>query len=483
MAIIDQKREIFGSIAALNVLNDGFPKTNKFSSFSSVNNSTDSTGFLIDLVNALVGFEALREHVIDTLSYRLDQVEDAIKDGLKREIKEMVSCNVNPNVPDWVKSTGNGVRMKVTDVDFFDLMKVDPAGVEGGILYSDTPSQLYSKDCNTYLYYTIQQNGTPTNWGSTTTSSDILQATFIESDGVTNNNNVLKFTTHPSYDNQKLTQFNNDYIDSLTLFGEPGSSNGAMIFAMIAEELFGSVSSSPRVRKTKKQLMREAEIREVLDCIIDSEDDNISDNFFTFDNPTLARMDEDVNNRKNGIKMLKTCGNVAVQITSDAVLPLQENISNAGTKQEEAEAIGNSLDQMSNLQSDFVQNTRDKSTAKKNFFIEIIRKLTRVILNIMISPKFLMLFSINHQIIYGEGTSYDGAIDFIKKNKKLVKNIAKIIRNILLNLLLTLALKYLGIQLRQKLAEDEIEKAKSYVSILLSYVGVPPEIIAQIRRI
>ena len=35
----------------------------------------------------------------------------------------------------------------------------------------------------------------------------------------------------------------------------------------------------------------------------------------------------------------------------------------------------------------------------------------------------------------------------------------------------------------QKFAGDEIEKAKNYVSIVLSYLGVPQEIIALIRGI
>jgi hypothetical protein len=102
-------------------------------------------------------------------------------------------------------------------------------------------------------------------------------------------------------------------------------------------------------------------------------------------------------------------------------------------------------------------------------------------MNLIISPKFLALFIVNHQIIYGQGTSYADAIDFIKKNKKLIKSIVKIIRNILLNLLLTLALKYLSIKLSQKFAGDEIEKGKNYVSIVLSYLGVPPEVLALIR--
>lgn len=483
MGIIDQKKGIFGSIGALNVLNDDFPKSKKSSSFSSVNNSSDSTGFLIDLVSALAGFEALKGYVVNTISYDLNKVEDAIKDGLKRELKEMVSCSVDPNIPDWFKSTGNGVKMKATNIDFFDIMKIDPTSREGSVIYSDTPTQLTSKDCNTYLYYTIQGNGSAEDWGSSTTTSNILRTTFLESDSVSGENNILKFTTSPEYDNKKLTQFNNDYIDSLTLFGGPDSVNGIQMISAIAEELFGSTSSSSNVGKSKKQLMCEAEIREVLDAIINSEDDNISDNYFTFDNPTLARMDEDVNNRANGIKILKTCGNIPIQITNESVLSLTEQINDSTTKEEEVTAIANSLEQMSEAQASFIPNEKDKSTAKKNFFTEIIRKFVRMVMNVIISPKFLTLFAINHQIIYGEGTSYEGGVDFIKKNKKLVKSIVKIIRNILIGLLLTLALKYLGIKLRQKLADDEVEKSKNHVSILLSYIGVPPAVIAQIRRV
>ena len=101
----------------------------------------------------------------------------------------------------------------------------------------------------------------------------------------------------------------------------------------------------------------------------------------------------------------------------------------------------------------------------------------------IITPEFISLFAINHQIIYGRGSTYDGAIDFMKKNRKLIKNIAKIVLNMLLNLLLNLVLLYITIKLKEKLADDQIEKAKNYVSMLLSYTGVPQSVIAQIRKI
>ena len=104
-------------------------------------------------------------------------------------------------------------------------------------------------------------------------------------------------------------------------------------------------------------------------------------------------------------------------------------------------------------------------------------------MNIVLSPKVITLFAINHQIIYGQGSKYDGPVDFLKKNKKIIKGISKRVSQILLNLLLTLALKYLTIKLAQKISGDEIEKNKNYVKVVLSYLGVPSSISDQISKL
>lgn len=485
MGIIDQKKDVFGNIAALNVLNGGLPKLPDFNSFSSISNSTNSAQFLIDLLNSLVGFEALKEFVVDTISFKLPQIEVSVKDGIKKELKELVSCSVNPSIPDWFKYGGSGVETKVTDIDFFNIMKVNPDSLEGSLIYKNVPPGVNSQDFNTYLYYTIQNNDTPENWGDSTVGVNILETTFSETS--TTANNVLKFTTSSTYIDKTLTDFNNDFIDSLTMFGAPNTLDSTIMINMIFEELFGSISSSPNINKSKKQLKLEAEFKHVLDCVLDSEDDIISDNFFTFDNPTLAKIDEEVNNKKNGISFIKTCGNIPTSITSSDLNDTQNTINNTTVnnvpnKQEESKAILQSLDNLADTQASFSNNPQDILTIKTDFFTEIIKKLTRIIMSLVISPKFITLFAINHRIIYGQNNGYNGAVDFIKKNRKLVKSVAEIIRNIILELLLSLVLKILMEKLSQKYIDDGIEKAKNYVSIILSYLSVPPEIIALIRK-
>jgi hypothetical protein len=478
MSTIDRKKEFNGKLSALNALSN-IPKGNINNSFSSVNNQINSTDFLVDLATSLAGAKALKDYVIDTLVYRLPQIEETIKDGLKLELKELCSCNLNPSIPTWFQNGGTGVQLRVTDIDFFDIMKTNPENLEGGLIYTDVPSKTNSSDFNTYLYYTIQNPSTPTNWGLSVLNTNILETKFEEFG--TTKNNVVTYTTSSEYSNKKLTDFNNHFIDSLSLFGNPNSLSSSKVVALIIEELFGSISSS--VGKSKKQIRLEAEMKETLDCILNSEDDNIPDSFFIFDNPTLAKIDKETNNKRNGIREIKTSEVLNVRIDNTVLGSSLVEINNSTNKLEEVNAVTNSLNRLADTQANFSQNETDKETIKTNFFVEIVKKLQRVVMSAVMTPEFITLFAINHQIIYGQGTNYDGPIDFIKKNRKLVKKIGNIILNTLLNLLLSLVLLYITIKLKQKFIDDQAEKTKNYISILLSLVGVPSSVIAQIRKI
>lgn len=478
MSVLEKKRDVFGKIASLNVLNDGYPSLSSLNSFGSVSNSLNTTDFLIDLTTSLVGFDQLRDFIINTITHDLDEIEVLIKNAIKKQLKEMVSCSVNPLIPTWLQHGNSGVTTTVPNIDFYDLMKVDPTSYAGGLTYTDVSSGINSKNYDTYLYYTIQTPTTPTLWGSSTSGTDIIETTFT--DVGTTQNNIVKFTTSPQYSNKTLTQFNNDYVDSINLFGDPSSPNSSSMINNMMEQLFGSIGLT--IGKSKSQLKKEAEINEILKRIIESENDVITNNFFEFDNPTLAELDEEVNNRKLGVRKLKNCGEVLVQITPGALKSIQDQILSATTKQEESITINKTMEKIANQVARFPFNKKDGKTAKNNFFKDLLENFNKIILNILLSPKFVTIFAINHAILYGE-VNYDGPTDFIKKNKGLIKQISNEIRDKLLSGLLKLSMKDLSQKLSRKLIDDQIEKAKNHQSILLSYVGVPPSVIAKIRAL
>jgi hypothetical protein len=492
MSTLDQKTKIMGNIAALNVINEGLPKFNIQNSFSSINNKTNPVDFLLDLVQSLIGYQELKGNIIDVITRKLPEIESQIKKTLKQDLKGYVSCGVNPSIPVWLRSNGSGVELKLSNIDFFDTMKTDPNSDFGFLLFEDTPSGLNSTDFNTFLYSNIDLNkdnftpngGVSSPWGLSTTGTNIIDVKF--SPVGTTVNNIIKINANVNYDNRTLTEFNNAFIDSITLFGSPNNINGSKILNGIIDNLFGTISVS--VGKTKKQLKKEAEINEVLECILNSdENDVIDDSYFEFDNAQLSRIETDVNNRKNGIKILETCGNLIAQVPIDVLIDVNKDFSastiTTGTttpEEEQVLAMTKAIDTISDVQASNAS-TINIPTVKLNFLLDLIKNFMKSIINIILSPKLMTLFSLNFKILYGVTSEYDGPIDFMKKNKNLIVSISKTVLEPIIKMLLSMVLKRLTAMISKKLAGDKIEQAKNYVAQLLSMLGVPQNIIRQIQ--
>jgi hypothetical protein len=492
MSTLDQKTKIMGNIAALNVINEGLPKFNIQNSFSSINNKTNPVDFLLDLVQSLIGYQELKGNIVDVITRKLPEIESQIKKTLKQDLKGYVSCGVNPSIPVWLRSSGSGVELKLSNIDFFETMKSDPNSDFGFLLFEDTTSGLNSTDFNTFLYSNIDLNkadftpngGVSSPWGLSTTGSNIVDVKF--SPVGTTVNNIIKINANVNYDNKTLTEFNNAFIDSITLFGSPNNINGSKILNGIIDNLFGTISV--KVGKTKKQLKKEAEINEVLECILNSdENDVIDDSYFEFDNAQLTKIETEVNNRKNGIKVLETCGNLIAQVPIDVLIDVNKDFSastiTTGTttpEEEQVVAMTKAIDTISDTQASNA-NTINVPTVKLNFLLDLIKNFMKSIINIILSPKLMTLFSLNFKILYGISSEYDGPIDFMKKNKNLIVSISKAVLEPIIKMLLSMVLKRLTAMISKKLSGDKIEQAKNYVAQILSMLGVPQNIIRQIQ--
>ena len=108
MDITKQKGKVFSEIAALRVSAEGFPKSQLLNSLPSITQETNSLDFLMDLLKSLVGFESLKDSLVDALTHNLDDIEIEIKEALKKILKSMVSCSVNPSIPS--DFTNNGMK-------------------------------------------------------------------------------------------------------------------------------------------------------------------------------------------------------------------------------------------------------------------------------------------------------------------------------------------------------------------------------------
>tara|TARA_R110000850_G_scaffold84244_8_gene180832 strand:+ start:25201 stop:26643 length:1443 start_codon:yes stop_codon:yes gene_type:complete len=476
MDITQEKSDVFGQIAALRVSTEGFPITSISNSIPSITQATNSLNFLTDLVKALTGFEALKESLVDILTHNLDEIELDIKQALKKSLKSMVSCSVNPSIPDFF--INDGITLELDKIDYLDMFKIDPTTSEGALLYNDVNQGLNSTDFNTYLYNVIQGGGATSPWGLQTTNHDILEIKFDEqgSNGEPNNSLSIKPSSYYA-NNKKLPDLNNDYIDSIQLF------NSAKLINNIIESIFGVVSV--QTDKDSEQIKNEIRIEDIVNRIINTDDEIIiDDSYYTFSNEQLSSIDYRAELRRNGMRVVTTCGNAPSTLSFDTLSSLNAQLdvleaqpTTPQLMEEISIVVREGLDNLADESAEGVGN-QDRLTIKLSFIEEMLKQLMTAIVNVILSPKLAVILAVNHAIIYGE--AFTDTEDFMKKNSVLLTSVLNTIRDAVVVILMAVVLKEIKKLVTDNIQKTQIEKTKYKKAQVASLVGVPTDILRQL---
>jgi hypothetical protein len=503
MSILEKKNKVTGHVASHKVLaadkSDKFNKKKTESLDSFKNTKGKVVDFLTDLLTILVGFKLLIDTIVDTFTYYLSKIEKEIKKGLKIELKSIVSCGVNPSLPDFLKSPvyTSGIVIELNKVDFFDIFKVDPKSTSGKLLYKDIPSNgdlTSSRDFNTFLYGVIQSPNQTFDWNNT--SGVPLMSITFNPDGVNNGpTNILTIKSSPNYDNKKLTDLNNDFLDTITLFNTQG------IINRILDSIYGSISFT--INKSKKQLINEAKINTVIENMMDADaNDIISDKYFTFSNEEVFGHEEHATLRQQGVHILQlstpTTASIPITMLTDMndqlnlpnLTPIQQKaiISDNLSKMAEQTTANNlpnypPMPKIPNLPTmPVMPSVPDNVSIKLNFTTEIFKNFTKTIISSVLSPKVIMIFLINLKIVYGADATYTDGVDFIKKNKNIFKSLIKGITTIIIKILLGLALKEIAKLVAKVVVKKRIEKMKHRKDQMATLVGVPAQTLNNISN-
>jgi hypothetical protein len=472
MSIIDKKKKVFGKIAAAKTLISGLPTLKLTSSLESINNKGNSISFLTDLIKSLIGYEALVSSVIDILMHSISKIEIAIKTNLKQELKAIVSCGINPHLPNWIKSTGDGIVIEVKKIDFFDILRIDPNSVAGKLIYSDITNPLTSSsDFNTFLYGVIQDDGVTHTW--TSNNKHLFDITFNSNGNGLIPNNSLTIKANSEYDNKTLTELNNDFIDSITLFKTEN------ILNQIMDIIYGAVST--KSNKSVKQLEMEEKVNSVIDKMVDNINiDTPDDSYFTFTNPEINEQETNALNRKNGISFVNTNKKTTSTVPISNLTDFNQEFNLATSIQQQTDILKSNLNKMADSVVSNINSKVDGVSVKLNFIQQIVNNLIKAIINIILSPKVIFIFLLNFKIIYGQISEFIDPIDFIKQNKKLMNEMMKKISEEIIKILLAIALKEINALVMDAGYKLIKEKATLKLAQLQSLIGVPPLVIKKL---
>jgi len=481
MEIQKQKSEVFAQVAALKVLVDD--THNQDIKYKSQTNQLwqslqtikkDPINFLLDLIKELAGYEAIRDSVSDALINSLGDLEDKIKFAIKLNLKELTSCGVNPSIPNELKYNGSGYQFNVNKIDYCNIFKLDPASEYGNFIYSDITPQINSTDANTFLFYTIQNSGVEQYWGHQVGFvNDIVAVKFDEQYGTETNIITIKASNYYS-NNKKLSDWNNDYVDSIKLFPD------AQFFAKMIDNIFNIFSNI--IEKTTVQSEMEEKLNNIIDKLLETEpDDIIDDSFFTFTNVELLDISEKAKMKTLGISKLETCDTYATKINTTILNDSVNTIITANSIESKTIAINKSIN---NIADEASKNSdpKDRYNVKLNFFVKLIKALVKSIIGMIFSPKLILLFMVNFRIVQGTNATFNGIDELIKNLKVLIKEVIDIVKALVIKILLEKVLKEiknLQSQVKDKIQSELISNKKK---LTMSLLGVPQDIIRTINK-
>ena len=497
MAVKDTKKKVMGKVSALNKLTDkgnnrvdGI-KSKVNSNKDAINNKkTNVMEFITNLAMAITSFEDLKKSITDVIANQLPKTESVIKNELKKQLKELVSCSVDPSLPLWL--INDGINLNVSKIDFYSMFKTSPESLGGGMVYNDFTNKLNSTDLNTFLYYVIEGNksaatdaGVAFPWGASTVNKALLDVKFnpvtstptsaalAALNGATTTN-IFNFKVNQASKNMKLTEFNNTLVDSISLFGKSGSDK---VIIKLMQDMFGTLNKM--IPKPNAQIVEEEKMRKTLECITNAEAE-VDDSFFTFSNEDLVLIDREANNKKNGIRVLECCSQNVLSLEPEDLNIIQTDIQNSittpppGFTAETAKiaSVSRSIDNLATKAIGVNIDPIDFSNLRMNFILDMIKNYATSLVSYIISPKLLVVFAINHQLIYGQGTQYKDGIDFLEKNKNMLKPIFDAIKKMVIKMIIRLIIKKLSAKIAEKIKDDEIEKNKSYLAQLKVLNGI-----------
>lgn len=501
------KSDTLGSIAAVQTILERYPVLLSTNSLASITGLTTSFNFMFDILQIIgVDNTMLVEWAANLLtgdgeSGILDKIEKVVKFALKLNVKNLLSCTINPiipddlldyhkvkdkfgdNMPSGIYTEGSGIEINLGAIDFTGVLKTSPTSEIGKYYYFDNeklPNNLYeSRDFNAFVWYVINK-GLMTEQGKekykmrwdnrnkikikdkdideqnlfyqALTTEDvnaynetnspkkkqIIQCQFVERSFPNNNRLKVQLCSDTYYKTRKLLstdngdllinktifEFNNDYIDSLKLF------NSKVLMAQIVDKLTGVLAVN--VGYSINETVVQGKVDNIIKKIIEGDDTNISDCYYTFTNEDYDTLLQDAALKHANLYKYSGDTDNGVIINADDLLNSLTGITENSTLQENVTTIKNTFTDVSaTLAQDGSVTVSDSFTFGLDIIFKMIQQIMYAIISAILSPKVMILLAINSHIM---GNEFPASIEEILEGlTNLIVTIIKEIKDLILN--------------------------------------------------
>lgn len=313
---------------------------------------------------------------------------------------------------------GISLEFSPEEIDFFDLLKVDPSTTQGRVLYEKQPTSVttFPYPTNKFIYESTVNTSQYTY--SSVNGLDLFDIQFDQF--------TQKFSL--TFKNVTVTDFVAYYYSSFELF------NTKELMSDLLDMLFGVISADVSTKRVESfaelnRLMQgiaslcgnfyeqDALLKESLIDGLSTEDENHS---FDFDDEDTRYIQEEFNLRINRLYKLVDCGNFESEMNPDMLMDtLLDLDSNDLSDSEVMESFLNSLGANMEQDSGF-----DIPTINLNFNKDIFKQIPKVIVSKVLSPKSVLPFILITKAIDEAKEQSNNVVEFARNNNRFVTRVS-----------------------------------------------------------
>ena len=510
--ISNSVNNVLNEIGAIQTLVENFPMS--LISFGNLNFSTsfDVLSILFKLFN--IDREKLINKLTDVLCGSMketsdgtgfiSQVEEIVKMALEANIANVFNCLTNPIISndlldyyvglgDDISRSGNGIVLDISEIDMMGALNKNPFLGNNNKFYFDTDnynanSVWKSKDFNAFLWYIINKSDKSQDeeliWDDRYRASiygknendkkEIIRCTYVDDNypnsdkikvqlcGARNNKPANYFKTGFGKTindkewrlNKTIFEFNHEFLSSIKLY-EP-----KVIIAEIVEYLLGTGNLTVNLGFSINEQIIQGKIQEIIKTVIETNDIEINDCYFSFSNEDYNNMLE--TSERNRFNIINN-GESFFEVDPNSILDSLSGINSNSTLIEDKSNISKTLYNISAIPAQDPE-SHYNIDLKYDWSFELIRMFVYPFIRPLFTPKVMFLLTVNRKIM-GEIT-HTGPEELLKSLFIIIKDIIVKIKDLIVDMFLNFILEELSSLLALFASKLLLETLNTYRSLL-----------------
>ena len=383
MSIVNDKKGIITDISVLNSIGKTAKLPDSNFTYPSVNTKNEPIPFMLDLLTATIGSEALQRATGNIMTKFIRSVEPDLKTSLKKQ-----SNHANSDQP-LPAGFNAGYTAPVKKIDIFNKLRTDPNSAAGNLTYADSPNGFDKK-----AYQAILTPGSDVVFGNLKMNYDDVSD---------------EMTFKPVSSSGTMGSFVSDYIDNLTVINEKEFTTNVM------EVIYGTASKA--IKKPNNFLVEEEKFRKLIEQLIDgAETAGISDSELD----AIMKLAAD---KANGIVPVDVgCSIIDSSLSLDEISAL----ISANTGSTDPVFVGNNYNKL--MENSFGKNPtqvnpQNKNAVRDGFFKRLIKTILNAIVFALTStPQIRVLMMLLNGFKNNDNVNFPGnPADDINSQKNFVK--------------------------------------------------------------